>query len=215
VASGKTAVGLALARELGYHLVDTGMMYRAATWLALRDRIDLNDEQALARLAEEAKIELGQPDASGGATIRVDGRDITAELRAPEVDRSVSLISRLPGVRHAMVARQRALAREGKLIMLGRDIGSIVLPDAPVKIYLDASAEVRARRRYRELAEAGAARPEAEILQELQQRDEMDRQRHVSPLRPADDALVIDTDSLSLEEVIERVRAAAGVPPSS
>jgi cytidylate kinase len=210
VASGKTAVGLALARELGYHLVDTGMMYRAVTWLALQRGIDLNDEQALTRLGEEARIELGQPDESGGATIKVEGKDITRELRAPEVDRNVSLVSRLPGVRRAMVARQRALADQGKLIMLGRDIGSIVLPDAPVKIYLDASAEVRARRRFRELAEAGVERLEAEILGELEQRDEMDRQRHVSPLRPADDALVIDTDALSLEEVIERVRQAAG-----
>lgn len=185
------------------------MMYRAVTWLALREGVSLEDEQALVELAENAVIELDQPQVNGGPTIKVNGRDITAELRAPEVDRNVSLVSRLAGVRRAMVEKQRALAREGNLIMLGRDIGSVVLTDAPLKIYLDASPEVRARRRYNELAEAGTQRPEPEILAELRARDEMDSRRHVSPLRPADDALVIDTDALSLDEVITRVREAA------
>jgi cytidylate kinase len=209
VASGKTAVGLSLAREFRYRLVDTGMMYRAVTWLALQEGVDLESEDALVALARTAVIELGQPQANGGPTIKINGRDITAELRAPEVDRSVSLVSRVQGVRHAMVEKQRALAREGRLIMLGRDIGSVVLTDAPVKIYLDASAEVRARRRHRELADNGAERPEAEILAELVARDEMDSRRHVSPLRPAEDAIIIDTDALSLEEVVARVREAA------
>lgn len=208
VASGKTAVGLSLARELGYRLVDTGMMYRAVTWLALRRGLAMDDEAQLVSLARSARIELDQPNPDGGPAIRVEGRDVTAELRSPEVDRNVSLVSRLPGVRAAMVARQRALAAEGRLIMLGRDIGTVVLTDAPVKVYLDASPEVRARRRHMEMAQAGAERPEAEILAELLQRDDMDRQRHVSPLRPAPDAVIIDTDNLSLEEVIARVREA-------
>jgi cytidylate kinase len=209
VASGKTAVGLSLAREFAYRLVDTGMMYRAVTWLALQQGVDLEEEAALIALAEGARIELGQPQANGGPTIQVNGRDITGELRAPEVDRSVSFVSRIQGVRNAMVAKQRALAREGRLIMLGRDIGSVVLTDAPLKIYLDASAEVRAGRRHRELAAAGTVRPEADILAELRARDEMDSQRHVSPLRPADDAVIIDTDALTLDEVVARVREAA------
>jgi CMP/dCMP kinase len=209
VASGKTAVGLNLAREFRYRLVDTGMMYRAVTWLALQEGVDLENADGLVELAEAAVIELGQPQADGGPTIKVNGQDITAELRSPEVDRSVSFVSRVQGVRHAMVEKQRALAREGRLIMLGRDIGSVVLTDAPVKIYLDASAEVRASRRYRELADAGAERPEAEILAELRARDEMDSNRHVSPLRPAEDAIIIDTDTLSLGEVLARVREAA------
>jgi cytidylate kinase len=213
VASGKTAVGLSLARELAYRLVDTGMMYRAVTSLALQQSVGLDDQDALVALAQGAVIELGQPRPGGGPTIKVNGRDITAELRTPDVDRGVSLVSRIQGVRDAMVEKQRALAREGRLIMLGRDIGSVVLTDAPVKIYLDASAAVRARRRYEELAAAGAERPEAEILAELQARDEMDSKRHVSPLRPADDAIVIDTDGLSLDEVIERVRRAALLRP--
>lgn len=210
VASGKTAVGLSLARDLGYRLVDTGMIYRAVAWLALHQGVDLNDEAAVTRLAENATFDVQQPSAGGGPRIRVDGVDITDELRSPEVDRSVSLVSRLPGVRRAVLELQRNLAAAGKIIMLGRDIGTVVLPDAPLKVYLDASAPERARRRHKERAEAGLERPEVEILHELEQRDEMDRQRHVSPLRPAPDAIVIDTDDLSLEEVIERVRAAAG-----
>jgi len=185
------------------------MMYRAITWLALQQNVSLEDETALVALAQGAVIELGQPNADGGPNIKVNGRDITAELRLPEVDRGVSFVSRVPGVRVAMVEKQRALAREGRLIMLGRDIGSVVLTDAPLKVYLDASAEVRAQRRYRELAEAGLERPEAEILAELRARDEMDSQRHVSPLRPADDAIIIDTDKLNLDQVIARVREAA------
>jgi cytidylate kinase len=186
------------------------MMYRAVTWLALQRGVDLTDEAAITALAEGAAIELGQPDGENGARLKIDGIDVTDNLRSPEVDRNVSLVSRVPGVRQAMVKRQRELAGRGSLIMLGRDIGSVVLPDAPVKVYLDASPEERARRRHLELKDSGVERPEAEILRELEQRDEMDRQRHVSPLRPADDAIVIDTDDLSLEEVIERVRAAAG-----
>jgi cytidylate kinase len=210
VASGKTAVGLALARQLGYRLVDTGMMYRAVTYLALKHGIDLGDEDAVIALARNADFTLGQPTDSETATIIAEGEDVTRRLRSPEVDRSVSIVSRIPGVRQAMVERQRALAREGKIIMLGRDIGTVVLPDAPVKVYLDASAGERARRRYRELKEAGQERPLAEIREELERRDEMDRNRHASPLRPAADAVIIETDNMPLEEVIRRVREIAG-----
>jgi len=209
VASGKTAVGLSLARRLGYRVVDTGMMYRAITWLALNRGLDLEDEDALVALAEAANIELGQPGSNGSPTLKINGIDVTGELREPEVDRNVSLVSRVPGVRRAMVRRQRRLAAEGRLIMLGRDIGTVVLPDAPLKIYLDASAPVRAERRHKELAEAGIERPESEILAELEARDKMDRERHASPLKPADGAITIDTDALSLEDVIERVHEAA------
>jgi cytidylate kinase len=209
VASGKTAVGLALAREWGYRLVDTGMMYRAVTYLALKHRVSLDDEAALIRLAESADFTLGQPTDHDIAKISAEGEDITPDLRTPEVDRGVSTVSRIAGVRHAMVERQRALAREGNIIMLGRDIGTVVLPDAPVKVYLDASADERARRRYLELKEGGAERPFEEIREELVRRDEMDKNRHASPLKPAPDAVVIDTDNLSLEGVIERVRETA------
>jgi CMP/dCMP kinase len=210
VASGKTAVGHRLARVLGYRLVDTGMMYRAVTWLALQRGIDPADEPALAKLAREARIALGQPAAGQFASLTIDGRDITAELRSPEVDRAVSVVSQFPSVRHAMVERQRELALEGRLIMLGRDIGSVVLPDAPLKIYLDASISERARRRYDELRENGAGRPLSEIQAELEQRDEMDRNRHASPLVAAPGAHVIDTSELTLDQVVEHVLALAG-----
>jgi cytidylate kinase len=209
VASGKTAVGLRLARDLRYRLVDTGMMYRAVTWLALESGISPQDEAEVTNLAETIQIELGQPGANGAPTINVNGRNVTKDLRSPEVDRNVSYVSRMPGVRRAMVRVQRSLAREGDLIMLGRDIGTVVLPDAPLKVYLDASPEVRAKRRHVELYESGLNRSEAEILDELRQRDRLDSERHTSPLRPADDAIIIDTDGLSLDEVVRRVRAAA------
>jgi cytidylate kinase len=200
---------LQLARELGFRVVDTGMIYRAIAWLALDRGVDVDDEPAVTALAQQARFTLQQPEASGGPRISVDGRDVTADLRRPDVDRSVSHVSRIQGVRQAVLDLQRRLAGEGRIIMLGRDIGTVVLPDAPLKVYLDASAEVRARRRHAELRSNGAERPETEILAELRQRDEMDSSRHVSPLRPAADALVIDTDALNLDEVIARVREAA------
>jgi cytidylate kinase len=210
VASGKSAVGLELSRDLGYRLVDTGMIYRALTWLALQRGLDLEDGDALAEMARKAVVQLGAPDAGGRPTISIEGRDVTGVLREPDVDRNVSLVSRVPGVRQATLQLQRDLAREGRLIMLGRDIGTIVLPDAPVKIFLDASAEERARRRHRELAESGIHRPKDEILKELLQRDEMDKGRHVSPLKPADDAVIINTDDLTLEQVVVRVHEVVG-----
>ena len=203
-------VGHRLARELGYRLVDTGMMYRAITWLALQRGIDPADEAGLSALSETALIELGQPDSEHVATLKIDGRDITSELRSPDVDRAVSIVSQFPAVRRAMVRRQRELAREGRLIMLGRDIGTVVLPDAPLKVYLDASIDERARRRHEELQQNGRGRSLAEIRAELQQRDDMDRGRDHSPLIAAPDAHVIDTSNLSLDEVVARVRALAG-----
>jgi cytidylate kinase len=210
VASGKTSVGLKLARRLGYRLVDTGMMYRAVTWLAHQRGIDVMDAEGLTRLAHAARIELGRQRADGSASILVDGRDVTDDLRQPEIDRNVSYVSQVAGVREAMVERQRRFAREGGLIMLGRDIGTVVLPDAPVKVYLDASTAERAKRRYLELKETGRERPEAEIRTELEKRDEMDRTRHLSPLLPAADAHIVDTDGLDLDEVVERILVIAG-----
>ena len=209
VASGKSAVGLQLSRDLGYRLVDTGMIYRALTWLALDRGIDLNDEERLTEMAQGAHFGLSEPDENGRTGVMIEGVDVTNYLRLPEVDRSVPLVSRVQGVRDATLLFQRELARVGRLVMLGRDIGTVVIPDAPLKVYLDASAGERARRRHRELAENGVARPYEEILEELLARDEMDRGRHSSPLKPAPGALIIDTDGLSLEQVIERVRAAA------
>jgi CMP/dCMP kinase len=209
VASGKSAVGLQLSRDLGYHLVDTGMIYRALTWLALEQGIDLEDTDALTAMAKDASFGLAEPNEQGRTGVMINEIDVTDYLRLPEVDRAVPLVSRVPGVREATLVFQRALAAIGKLVMLGRDIGTVVIPDAPLKVYLDASAEERARRRHLELHENGIDRPYEAILAELIARDEMDSNRHASPLKPAPDALIIHTDGLTLEQVIERVRDAA------
>jgi len=196
VASGKSAVGGTVARKLGYRFVDTGMMYRAVTWQALERGIDTDDQAALAKLAEDVSIEVAED------RVLIDGVDISDRLRSQRVGERVSLVSRVQGVRTAMVARQRQLAAEGGIVMAGRDIGTVVLPDAPLKVYLDASPEERVRRRHAELV--GSASPE-QVREELALRDAIDKEREASPLRPADDAVIIDTDHLSLEQVVDRI----------
>ena len=192
-------MGKLVAQHLGYQLVDTGMMYRAVTWLALERQVDLHDEAALARLAEGSAITLED------GQLFVDGTDVTDQLRSSEVGEAVSLVSRVPGVRKAMVALQRELAREGGVVMVGRDIGTVVLPDAPLKVYLDASPEERVRRRHQELVEAGRDITVQQVRDELARRDAIDSERATSPLRPAEGAVIIDTDHLSLNEVVERI----------
>ena len=203
VASGTTTGGKALARRLGYAFVDTGVYYRAATIAALDAGTPLDDEAALARLSEGLEVRLG----GGSESVSLGDRDITSRLRAPEVDAAVSAVARVAGVRRAMVAQQRAIAKGGDVIMVGRDIGTNVLPDA-AKVYLDASPEERARRRFEELAGTDEARSEAEVLGNLELRDAIDSGRADSPLRVADDALHVLTDGLAVEVVVERVLAA-------
>ena len=207
VASGKSAAGRLLARRLGYRFLDTGLMYRAMTWLALQRGVDLEDGAALSHLAGEARIgiEPGPPDAPEAARVVVDGTDVSDKLRLAEIGRAVSLVSKVAAVREAMVRQQRAIARDGRIVMAGRDIGTVVLPDAPLKVFLDASPEERVRRRYAELRAEGRDVTEADVRDELARRDAIDSSREVSPLRPADDAVVIETDGLSLEEVVERI----------
>jgi len=207
VAAGKSAVGAQVARRLGYRFVDTGVMYRAVTWLALERGVDLEDEAALGRLARDASLTLepGPAGATEAARIVVDGVDVTDQLRNTEVGAAVSIVSRVRAVREAMVAQQRALAGEGRIVMVGRDIGTVVLPDAPLKVYLDASPGERARRRVDELRAKGQAVSPDDVGSELAQRDTIDSSRDVSPLRPAADAVVIDTGGLSLEQVVERI----------
>ena len=207
MASGKSAVGSRLARHLGYRLVDTGMMYRAITCLALDEGIDLRDEAALATLGATANINVqpGPADDPEGARVLVNGSDVTDRLRSPEVGEAVSLVSRVAGVRRAMVAIQREIANEGRVVMVGRDIGTVVLPDAPLKAYLDASPEERARRRHAEVQAAGRSETLDEVRAELAMRDEIDTRRDASPLRPADDALVIDTDRMTIQQVVDAI----------
>ena len=205
VAAGKSAVGSRVAQRLGYRFVDTGAMYRALTWLALERGLDLHDEMALARLAEAVTIALHTDPRHPTGRISLDGVDVTDELRSTEVGAGVSLVSRVPAVRTAMVSRQRELAGEGHVVMAGRDIGTVVLPDAALKIYLDASSEERTARRHEELLATGRDVALHEVREELALRDSIDSGRDVSPLRPADDAVTIDTDNVPLEQVVERI----------
>jgi CMP/dCMP kinase len=207
VAAGKSAVGSAVARRLGYRLIDTGVMYRAVTRVALDRGVDPDDAAALGEVARDIdmRFEPGPPDAPEAARIHVDGADLSDALRAPDVGMAVSLVSRVPAVREAMVALQRTLAAEGGVVMLGRDIGTVVLTDAPLKVYLDASFEERARRRFEELRASDRDTTLERERDEVAHRDEIDRSRAVSPLQPAPDAVVIHTDGLSLEQVVERI----------
>ena len=209
--SGKSSVGAAAALEVGYRFCDTGLLYRAATWLALRRRVRAGgDPAALVALVPE--IELAPDERGRLAHVTVDGIDVTAEVHTARVDEHVSAISSVPELRTALLERQRALAAElGGIIMAGRDIGTVVLPDADLKIFLDASVEERARRR---ALERGVDRngPEAQaILTQLRRRDELDRTRAIAPLRPAEDAVHIITDGNRFEDTVAAVVTAIRV----
>ncbi len=204
---GKGTVARAVADALGYRHVDTGSMYRGVAWRALRDQVPLGDEAALTALADGLAIE------TIDGRIRVDGVDVSAAIRNPEIDRAASRVARVPGVRTALVALQRRMGAGGGLVMEGRDIGTVVFPDAAVKIYLDASSEERARRRLLDASHSGP-RDVAQVASELAARDQSDRTRAVAPLAVAADAHVIDTTDVPVDEVVARVlevvRSAAG-----
>jgi len=206
-ASGKSTLGERLAKELGYTYFDTGVMYRAVTWVALEQGVDIGDEKAITALAEEIEIDVGPPVVDDGRqyTVYADGKDITWEIRRPEVDKAVSPVSAYPGVRRALTAQQRRIGLRGCIVMVGRDIGTVVLPEADLKIYLDASLEERARRRWKELLQRGQEADFQEVLETMRRRDEIDSGREVAPLRPADDAVIIDTTELSIDEVFSKV----------
>ena len=207
-ASGKSTIGKRLADELGYLFFDTGVMYRAVTWIALQRGVDVRDEAAVTRLAEETPIDVAPASQSDGRAcdVIVEGQDITWETRRPEVDANVSVVSAYAGVRREMSQQQRRIGRRGRVVMVGRDIGTVVLPEADLKIYLDASAEERARRRFDEIRARGEEADYEEILSKVRERDRIDSTRAVAPLRPAEDAVILDTDKLSADEVFARVR---------
>lgn len=183
-------------------------MYRAITYLALQKNVPVDDSAALTRLASKADMEL-TPAPGGECRVIVGGRDVTDELRSAGVDRNVSAVSAVPGVREVMVDLQREIAARGQIVMVGRDIGTVVLSDAGLKIYLDASADVRARRRHEQLLESGSDMDFETVLADLQRRDELDSSRAVAPLRPADDAVTLPTDDLALDAVVDRLEAMA------
>jgi len=218
-ASGKSTVAERLAQRLGHLYFDTGVMYRAVTWAALERHTAIEDKAAVTVLAEELHIDVTDPTVDDGRqyTVLVDGVDVTWEIRTPQVDANVSTVSAYPGVREALVAQQRRVAAEGPVVMVGRDIGTVVLPEAPLKIYLDASVEERARRRWRELHERGSEAGYEAVLKAMRRRDEIDSNRDVSPLRAAQDAVVVDTTDLNIEEVVteaKRLVGEQGCPPA-
>jgi len=202
VASGKTVVGRDLAQRLGFKYLDTGMMYRAVTWLALRLSNPIDDPAGLERLAQDNPIDLS---GQNGGDIQIGGQRVSSELRDPSVNNQVSLVSQVSGVRRALVQQQRALASDGNIVMVGRDIGTVVLPGADLKIYLIASTQDRARRRWQEMLNEGRAAELEQVVRETEERDRLDSQRADSPLMPAEDAWILDTSGLQVDQVVKAI----------
>ncbi len=197
--AGKGTISRALSEALGYRHIDTGAMYRAVAWKATHDGVPLDDEGAVAELAGRAVIV-----ADGGA-VSIDGHDVTRAIRTAEMDRTAAAVARLPQVRRVLVARQRGLALEGGVVMEGRDIGTVVFPDADVKVYLDASAEERARRRAHDAAHTSSQAGQAVVAAAIEARDRSDTTRAVSPLTLAPDAIHIDTTAMPVAGVVDEV----------
>jgi cytidylate kinase len=204
VAVGKSSVGSLLSRRLGYVFFDTGMIYRAFTWKVLKSGISPEDKEKLCELATATEFDF-VPSKEGVLSVFIDGEDVSSKLLRPEIEGLVALIAKVAEVRQAMVSEQRKLAQRGKVVMAGRDIGTVVLPGAELKIFLTASTEERARRRYKELLERGQNSSLEAVLADLKKRDEMDINRTISPLKPAEDAIIIDTENFSLEQVVDKI----------
>jgi len=208
VAAGKSSVGLLLAERLGYLFFDTGIMYRTFTWKAIKLGIPLEDPDKLSRLAGATRFDF-VPNNKRCFSLLIDSDDVSAELNRPGVNEEVAIVAKVAGVRRAMVAAQRMVAQRGKIIMAGRDIGTVVLPQAELKVFLTASLEQRALRRYKELSQKGEKINYDLVLAGLKKRDEADFTRSISPLKPASDAMVIDTENLTLEQVVDKIYALA------
>ncbi|MBI4328260.1 MAG: (d)CMP kinase [Chloroflexi bacterium] len=199
VAAGKSTVGRLLAARLGCPFVDTGLIYRAVGYLALQRHTPLENKAALSHLAEESDIRVDD------TRVTVDGTEVSPLLRTPEVEAAASRVAQVSGVRRALVRRQWAMAARGPIVMAGRDIGTVVLTDAALKVFLTASDEVRAQRRHEEVSSHGQSTPFAAVLSELKARDRRDKEREASPLVPAPDAHIIDTNSLTPEQVVDAI----------
>jgi cytidylate kinase len=216
-ASGKSTIGYHLSRYLAYLYLDTGVLYRAVTWAALDRGIPIADEDAITRLAEELHIDVTPPTETDGRqyTVHVEGRDVTWAIRTPEVDAAVSPVSAYPGVREALTRRMREIAALGQVVMVGRDIGTVVIPDADMKLYVIASAEERAHRRQLERETKGEHSEYEAVLANLQQRDKIDSSRAAAPLKAAPDAIFFDNTDLSIAEMLKRAeRLVDGLDPN-
>ncbi len=206
-ASGKSTLGRRLADSLGYLFLDTGVMYRAVTWQVLQSAIDVRAEPAVTAVAQQISIDVRPPSRADGRAcdVLVDGRDITWESRRADVDANVSIVSAYRGVRQAMGEQQRRIGQRGRVVMVGRDIGTVILPEADLKIYLDASATERARRRWQEMRARGVEANMNDVLSIVLERDRIDSTRDVAPLRVAADAVVLDSENLNADQVFARV----------
>ena len=204
-AAGKSTIGSKLAQRLNYLYFDTGVMYRAVTWAALHRGLNISNQEEITALAQQLRIDVLPPTVDDGRqyTILADDQDVTWLIRDAAVEAGVSPVSTYPGVREALVAQQRRIGTQGRVVMVGRDIGTVVLPHADLKIYLDARVRERAKRRYRELTQRGADANYDGVLVAMQRRDEIDSGREIAPLQAADDAIVIDTSGLTIEEVLD------------
>ncbi|MGM0952557.1 MAG: (d)CMP kinase [Pseudomonadota bacterium] len=208
--SGKGTITKMLARSLGWHLLDSGALYRLTALAATRQGVSLEDEPALVRVAASLDVsfepgEIGEP-----VRVLLEGTDVTKEIRTETCGNNASMVAVMQPVRDALLQRQRDFQQAPGLVADGRDMGTVVFPDAPVKIFLTASAEERARRRFNQLKDAGADVSMQDLLEEIRVRDERDMNRSAAPLKPADDAQVIDSTGLGIEEVFDRCMAAAG-----
>jgi cytidylate kinase len=222
VASGKSSIGKRLADRLGYLFFDTGVMYRAVTYLALQALGSAEDTERVTTLARRAHIDILPPETADGRDSTILAglgaldpsdavlQDITWEIRNKAVENNVSLVAAMPEVRRLLTEQMRRVGLRGRVVMVGRDVGTVILPEADLKVFLTATVESRARRRFEEVAGRGEARDQADILANLRERDRIDSTRAVAPLRPAPDAIVLDTTDLSLEEVLERIGELAG-----
>ena len=206
-ASGKSTIGTLVANKIGYMCLDTGIMYRAVAFQALKEGIAISDEAEVTKLADRIEIDILPATNQDGRQfdVMINGEDHTWDIRTTSVNATVSEVSVYPGVRRAMTIQQRKIAEKGKVVMLGRDIGTVVLPKAELKIYLDASVEVRAQRRYIEDLSHGKDACLEDVVESLRHRDEIDSSRAVAPLKAAEDAVIIDSDKMTVYEVVEYV----------
>ena len=205
--AGKSTVSRALAKKLGWFLLDTGALYRALALAAKDDRVAWDDEPALAARALRMAIVFADREPGGAQRVILDGRDVTDAIRAPEISAGASRVSALPSVRAALLELQRAIARRGRCVVEGRDIGTVVLPGARVKFFLTANPDERARRRHEELLARGQPSDLDATRREMIERDARDENRAAAPLRQADDALLLDTSGLTIDEVVDRMQA--------
>ena len=203
--SGKSTIAKIVAEKLRFRYIDTGSMYRSVAWKSLQKKITLGDEDAVANIARETKIELVPRE--NGQSVFIDGEDITSQLKEETISRGAAIVAAQPAIREIMTAKQRELGKQGEVVMAGRDIGTVVFPQADKKFFMDADPEERGRRRFTELKDKKqiANADLATIIEQVKQRDQEDRNRKIAPLKQAEDAILIDTTHLSIDQVVEQI----------